>query len=219
VSCVARRTVRGHFSEHVSQLNHVIIFFGISSELEMRPKFTTAITFRLELLMSGRIRSKQGCWTCKLRKKKCDERRPNCSACESLTITCHGFGPKPDWMDNGQRERDVTNSLKEVVKSVSRRKVTQQTNERGQVIKIAPRPENVTGKDSGSSSSEAASRQEQTITSPSDHRLSEDNGVSILEDKSIVSVVLSTSFTVLKLITVIRILSLLDLILIQPIDP
>jgi hypothetical protein len=72
--------------------------------------------------MASTLRSKQGCWTCRLRKKKCDEKHPFCATCESLTITCYGYGPKPDWMDNGVREKAIAKSIKEIVKHSSRRK-------------------------------------------------------------------------------------------------
>lgn len=45
------------------------------------------------------IRSTQGCWTCRLRKKKCDEQRPGCSRCASVDIQCH-YGPRPEWITN-----------------------------------------------------------------------------------------------------------------------
>ena len=34
--------------------------------------------------MAGGTRSRLGCWTCRLRRKKCDERRPACANCDSL---------------------------------------------------------------------------------------------------------------------------------------
>jgi C6 transcription factor Pro1 len=93
--------------------------------------------------MSGPLRSKKGCWTCRLRKKKCDEDRPYCSTCESLSITCYGFGPKPDWMDNGEKERVIVNSLKDIVKHTSRRRATAQVStQRDPVIRIAPKSSN-----------------------------------------------------------------------------
>lgn len=72
--------------------------------------------------MSGPLRSKQGCWTCRLRRKKCDERHPTCSTCDSLSITCYGYGAKPDWMDAGEKEKAMANSIKAIVKHTSRRK-------------------------------------------------------------------------------------------------
>lgn len=93
--------------------------------------------------MSGPLRSKQGCWTCRLRKKKCDEERPLCSTCESLSIICYGYGTKPDWMKNSENARAVANSLKEIVKHTSRRKDTSQFAKRcDPVIRIAPKSSN-----------------------------------------------------------------------------
>ncbi|KAJ3995807.1 fungal-specific transcription factor domain-containing protein [Lentinula boryana] len=47
------------------------------------------------------VASKGGCWTCRLRRKKCDEQREgdSCRTCIRLTIECLGWGPKrPEWM-------------------------------------------------------------------------------------------------------------------------
>lgn len=56
-------------------------------------------------------RSKSGCWTCRLRRKKCLEGGPPCSNCESRGIFCHGYGPKPNWKDRGDKEREEANRL------------------------------------------------------------------------------------------------------------
>ncbi|KFY03746.1 hypothetical protein O988_01257 [Pseudogymnoascus sp. VKM F-3808] len=93
--------------------------------------------------MAPPLWSKQGCWTCRLRKKKCDEGHPQCSTCESLSIPCHGYGPKPDWMDGGDDERAVANSIKEVVKHTSRRKAANSAKQRDPA-KIAPKSAPVT---------------------------------------------------------------------------
>ncbi|KAG9234028.1 fungal-specific transcription factor domain-containing protein [Amylocarpus encephaloides] len=74
--------------------------------------------------MNVPLRSKQGCWTCRLRKKKCDEGRPICATCESLSITCYGYDSKPEWMDGGETERAIAASIKQIVKHTSRRKGT-----------------------------------------------------------------------------------------------
>lgn len=50
-------------------------------------------------------RSTHGCWTCRLRKKKCDENHPSCFRCTSLRIACGGYGPMPYWMDRGDLQR------------------------------------------------------------------------------------------------------------------
>jgi len=61
-------------------------------------------------------RSKTGCYTCRLRRKKCDEHRVGdaCQACMRLRIECLGFGAKrPDWM----KDRNVVNLIRERIKS------------------------------------------------------------------------------------------------------
>lgn len=56
-----------------------------------------------------------GCWTCKLRRKRCDETRPICGNCNSLVIDC-AYGAKPAWMDGGDRQKHKATSLKNEVK-------------------------------------------------------------------------------------------------------
>lgn len=73
-------------------------------------------------MMNGALRSKQGCWTCRLRRKKCDERQPICLTCEQLKITCHGYGSKPEWMDGSAKEKAMIDQIKQIVKHTSRRK-------------------------------------------------------------------------------------------------
>ena len=51
------------------------------------------------LVHSARLRT--GCWTCRIRKKRCDE-SPNeagiCGECDRLAIKCLGWGEKrPEW--------------------------------------------------------------------------------------------------------------------------
>jgi hypothetical protein len=67
-------------------------------------------------------RSMYGCWTCRLRKKKCDETRPLCSACISLELECHGYGPKPQWMDNGILQKDQASKIRRVVQQTKSKK-------------------------------------------------------------------------------------------------
>ncbi|KAF5876912.1 putative regulatory protein [Botrytis fragariae] len=67
-------------------------------------------------------RSSTGCWTCRLRKKKCQEERPKCSTCDSLRITCHGYSEKPTWMDGGSSEKAESERIKRVIKENKKRK-------------------------------------------------------------------------------------------------
>jgi hypothetical protein len=133
--------------------------------------------------MSGPLRSKQGCWTCRLRKKKCNEGRPLCSICTSLSITCYGYGPRPDWLDGGERERAVMNDMKEIVKHTSRRKsTTQPSRQRDQLIRIAPN-----SSASFESSSGSVSNRHNDTPPSSDHGSSQEDGVQLVQDPASVS--------------------------------
>jgi hypothetical protein len=72
--------------------------------------------------VQGQQRSKGGCWTCKLRKKKCDEVHPSCTLCLSLGIDCHGYGSKPSWMDGGSAEREKLECWRQKVKELTNQK-------------------------------------------------------------------------------------------------
>jgi hypothetical protein len=68
------------------------------------------------------IRSSNGCWTCRLRRKKCDERHPVCDACASLRVTCYYNQDKPEWMDGGVRQDEMAEQLKREIKEKSHRR-------------------------------------------------------------------------------------------------
>jgi len=60
--------------------------------------------------------SKGGCWTCRLRRKKCDEQRQgdDCQTCIRLKIKCLGWGSKrPEWM----RDKQAVDAYKADIKS------------------------------------------------------------------------------------------------------
>jgi len=60
-------------------------------------------------------RSNTGCWTCRVRRKKCDEKQDVCSLCFSLDLQCAGYGPKPQWMDGGAQEKQMAQEIKSCV--------------------------------------------------------------------------------------------------------
>lgn len=70
----------------------------------------------LRNLLSGKVRSQSGCYTCRLRRKKCDEKRPVCDGCGALEITCFYGEQKPDWMDGGPKQRAMAETIKAQVK-------------------------------------------------------------------------------------------------------
>ncbi|KAK6810708.1 ustiloxin B cluster transcription factor ustR [Aspergillus parasiticus] len=71
--------------------------------------------------MSGAQRRKTGCWTCRLRRKKCNEDGQPCSNCEARGVFCHGYGPKPSWKDRGEREREEAQRLQLISRARTRR--------------------------------------------------------------------------------------------------
>jgi hypothetical protein len=141
--------------------------------------------------MSRVLRSKQGCWTCRLRKKKCDECHPHCSTCESLSITCFGYGPKPDWMNNSEEAKVVAESIKDTVRQTSGRKAIAQASRRHVPdIKIAPKASNSDLR-SSSSRSDSSLLQPGASTVASEDEPSQQIGVRIIQDKSTASRVIS----------------------------
>ncbi|KAI9460745.1 fungal-specific transcription factor domain-containing protein [Russula earlei] len=64
----------------------------------------------------GAVRAKSGCYTCRIRRKKCDE-RPNaegrCETCIRLRLQCLGFGQKrPEWL----KENNNVSMFREKIK-------------------------------------------------------------------------------------------------------
>ncbi|KAH8905818.1 hypothetical protein BR93DRAFT_704983 [Coniochaeta sp. PMI_546] len=70
-------------------------------------------------LTPAKSRSSDGCWTCRLRRKKCDEIRPVCVACSALEIDCLYSDVKPDWMDGAEKQKEKADWLKLEVKRLA----------------------------------------------------------------------------------------------------
>ncbi len=60
-------------------------------------------------------RTANGCWTCRLRKLKCDERPGECHQCSRQGIPCAGYGAKPDWKDGGIKEAEQLEMVKGII--------------------------------------------------------------------------------------------------------
>ena len=75
-------------------------------------------------------RKTECCWTCTLRRKKCDGEQPACLACKSRNITCHGFGDRPEWLDSEDRKRVELNKIQDAVKINRKRRRTEATEDR-----------------------------------------------------------------------------------------
>jgi C6 transcription factor Pro1 len=94
--------------------------------------------------MSDTLRSKGGCWTCRVRRKKCDEVNPACLMCASLHLPCYGYGPKPAWMDRGVKEREVAKILRNTVKqtlSLQRLRLSRQSSGADRTLPDEPAPQ------------------------------------------------------------------------------
>ncbi|OIW30162.1 hypothetical protein CONLIGDRAFT_358893 [Coniochaeta ligniaria NRRL 30616] len=66
-------------------------------------------------MASSRKRS-GGCWTCRIRRKRCDEVQPICQVCKTLHIDCVYGESKPEWMDGGERQKERMEMIKMQVK-------------------------------------------------------------------------------------------------------
>jgi hypothetical protein len=95
--------------------------FHLSSRAKRNTLAPPLIVFSLPSLIHemSESRSYGACWTCLLRKTKCDERPIACIRCESLRITCHGYGEKPAWMDGDEKEREEKERIKHLVKNTN----------------------------------------------------------------------------------------------------
>ncbi|KAI4609578.1 uncharacterized protein J4E87_005393 [Alternaria ethzedia] len=71
-------------------------------------------------------RSRSGCFTCRLRRKKCDEGKPSCRACKHLGLKCEY--KRPMWWSNNEQRR----TQKEVIKNIIKRtKLNEKTAQSG----------------------------------------------------------------------------------------
>ncbi|KAB8302714.1 hypothetical protein EYC80_006071 [Monilinia laxa] len=68
-------------------------------------------------------RSRTGCYTCRLRRKKCDEGAISCSACKHLGLRCEY--KRPGWWGNNESRRQQKEVIKTIIK---RKKLTEKTN-------------------------------------------------------------------------------------------
>ncbi|KAL1880796.1 hypothetical protein VTK73DRAFT_4966 [Phialemonium thermophilum] len=59
-------------------------------------------------------RSRTGCYTCRLRRKKCDEGSPMCTACRHLGLACEY--KRPLWWSNNDARRTQKDDIKMIIK-------------------------------------------------------------------------------------------------------
>ncbi|KAI9924575.1 hypothetical protein MW887_006848 [Aspergillus wentii] len=91
------------------------------------PNTTSSIPFNNETDQSGPVndestkhssrsfkRSRSGCFTCRVRRKKCDEGRPACSACTKLCVSCEYT--RPAWWATHEQRRLQKERIKEKIR-------------------------------------------------------------------------------------------------------
>lgn len=59
-------------------------------------------------------RSRTGCYTCRLRRKKCDEGTPMCTACKHLGLACEY--KRPMWWSNNDARKQHKDDIKNIIK-------------------------------------------------------------------------------------------------------
>ncbi|KAL4873093.1 hypothetical protein BDV12DRAFT_116633 [Aspergillus spectabilis] len=59
-------------------------------------------------------RSRSGCFTCRLRRKKCDEKSPSCGACSNLNLKCEY--KRPIWWGNAEQRKMQKERIKNKIK-------------------------------------------------------------------------------------------------------
>ncbi|KAM3077269.1 hypothetical protein ACMFMG_003267 [Clarireedia jacksonii] len=67
------------------------------------------------------IRSNRGCWTCRLRRKKCGEEQPGCRRCADVNVKCH-YGPRPRWIDDAKVGKEELERIKVIVAASASKK-------------------------------------------------------------------------------------------------
>ena len=97
-----------------------VYFFSVRSVPKTPSPRPYSATLGTLTAMATETRSHHGCWSCRLRKKKCDERHPICTECMCVGLECHGFGEKPEWMDRGARQKAQAAKMKQKVAQVTK---------------------------------------------------------------------------------------------------
>ncbi|KAJ4300908.1 DNA-binding transcriptional regulator ume6 [Kalmusia sp. IMI 367209] len=79
-------------------------------------------------------RSRTGCFTCRLRRKKCDEAKPSCRACKHLGLKCEY--KRPMWWGSA----DSRKQQKEHIKNIIKRTKLQEKNAQGVAMSATTPP-------------------------------------------------------------------------------
>ncbi|KAI5957403.1 hypothetical protein CANMA_004407 [Candida margitis] len=67
------------------------------------------------------IRSKSGCWTCRIRHKGCNEEQPKCGHCQRLNLTCDYSPVRPAYMVNEKLHAEKLLEIRRLTDQVKKR--------------------------------------------------------------------------------------------------
>ncbi|TGJ65804.1 hypothetical protein EYR41_009750 [Orbilia oligospora] len=84
------------------------------------------------------VRTRTGCWTCRFRKKKCDEARPACEQCSHLRLICDGYDSQPVWMKDPEKAAEKKAEIKKQMVRRSRRRKKNQDPTKAQLPSQRP---------------------------------------------------------------------------------
>lgn len=79
------------------------------------------------LPLTAAIRSRTGCWICRLRKKKCTEEKPNCSNCERLKLECCYNLVRPDFVSDPELKKLKLQEIKLYTREAKRNAMKKRT--------------------------------------------------------------------------------------------
>ncbi|KAG9242035.1 fungal-specific transcription factor domain-containing protein [Calycina marina] len=107
----------------------------VDSETDIKSKVNT---FSRPKSPPLQIRSTRGCWTCRLRKKKCDEVQPQCQRCTAVNITCY-YGTKPDWYEDAALGKKELERIKSIISVSANRKRAAFREKSKRMVEAAPK--------------------------------------------------------------------------------
>ncbi|CAK1368292.1 unnamed protein product [Cercospora beticola] len=83
-------------------------------------------------------RSRSGCFTCRLRRKKCEEGKPACKACTHLGLRCDY--KRPMWWSNSDQRKQQKEHIKNAIKRTQMTKKATQTQQQSLNTSSPPPP-------------------------------------------------------------------------------
>lgn len=104
--------------------DHTAMFAAVGKNVGKQPMPFQKLSFKAHITKNIRPkpqkpiaikrRSKQGCWTCRLRKKKCSEEKDRCHNCMKLGLPCDYAVDKPEYMNNNELKQEKQLELKNI---------------------------------------------------------------------------------------------------------